>query len=309
MLIIFIFHMFYGVDIFNGLFSDIDKTILTQIRLPRGFLGILAGGGLSVCGAALQGVFRNNLVEPYTLGVSGGAAVGVALAISLSLNMLLGYFTLILAGFLGAVFVLFLLYYIAIKENRFDIKTLLLIGVMISFMSSSILMLILSVSKTENLHGIIFWMMGSLSDAENMINIWLGIIVLSGLFVFYLMANDLNAIQFGYEKSFTLGVNVENVIRMTVLISSLVTASIVSVTGVIGFVGLVVPHVMRKFFYNDFRILFLASFLGGGAFLLLSDMIASKIIYPIELPVGVVTGILGGALFINIFRKERVKWK
>ena len=304
LIIIAYFNITYGLHLFEKS-SDIDKTILLNLRLPRAVLAILAGGSLSICGAALQGVFRNSLVEPYTLGVSGGAAVGVAVALSLSLNKIFGVFLLISAGFLGAILVLLLLYVIAIKNYKLDIKTLLLIGVMISFISSSVLMLILAVSNTQNLHGIIFWMMGSLSNAQNNLNIALGCITLFGLFIFYLFANNLNALQFGYEKGATLGVNVEQVIKITVILSSLLTAASVSVTGIIGFIGLIIPHIMRKIFYNDFRILFIASFLGGAIFLMLSDFIASKIIYPNELPVGVVTGILGGIFFIYIFRKEK----
>jgi iron complex transport system permease protein len=306
LVVICYFNVTYGLNIFDESLSDIDKTILYDLRIPRAVLAILVGGSLSISGAALQGVFRNSLVEPYTLGVSGGAAVGVAACLSLSLSKIFGSFSLIISGFLGAIFVLVLLYQIAIKNHKLDIKILLLIGVMISFISSSILMLILSVTKTENLHGIIFWMMGSLSNAQNNLNIALACITLFGLFIFYLFANNLNALQFGYEKGATLGVNVEQVIKITVILSSLLTAASVSVTGIIGFIGLIIPHIMRKIFYNDFRILFIASFLGGAIFLMLSDFIASKIIYPNELPVGVVTGILGGIFFIYIFRKEKL---
>jgi len=176
---------------------------------------------------------------------------------------------------------------------------------MISFISSSILMLILAISKVENLHGIIFWMMGSLSNSENGLNYPLAIIFILGFIILYIYSNQLNAIQLGFEKSHTLGVDVEKIIKTTIIISSLITASIVSITGMIGFVGLIVPNLMKKIFYNDFRILFITSFISGGVFLILSDFIASKIIYPNELPVGVVTGILGGIFFIYTFKKEQ----
>ncbi|WP_424604553.1 FecCD family ABC transporter permease [Calditerrivibrio nitroreducens] len=289
------------------LVNDINTTIIAEIRLPRAILGLLAGGGLALCGTVLQGVFRNNLVEPYTLGISGGSAVGVALGLMVNFQTFLGFSSLIIAGFLGALFSLFILYIVAIRNHKIDTKNLLLIGVMISFISSSLLMLILSISKVENLHGIVFWIMGSLGNAENNINFILFFIVSSGFVIFYLLANDLNAMQFGYEKSFTLGVNIDVVIKITIITASFITASIVSVTGMVGFIGLVVPHLMRKLFYKDFRILLPTSFLGGGFFLTASDFLASKIIYPNELPVGVITGIVGGIFFIYIFKKERIR--
>jgi len=299
-----------AVQLFYDTYSfinDIDTTIITQIRLPRAILGLLAGGGLALCGTALQGVFRNNLVEPYTLGISGGSAVGVALGLMVNFHSFFGFASLMVTGFLGSILSLFILYIVAIRDYKIETKNLLLIGVMISFISSSLLMLILSISEVENLHGIVFWMMGSLGNAENSINFILFFIILSGFVIFYLLSNDLNAMQFGYEKSFTLGVNIDGVIKITVITASLITASIVSVTGMIGFIGLVVPHLMRKLFYKDFRILFPTSFLGGGLFLTASDFLASKILYPNELPVGVITGIVGGIFFIYIFKKERIR--
>ena len=295
-------HIFYGIDLKN---NPMDILILTQIRIPRALLGLIVGGGLALCGAALQGVFRNSLVEPYTLGISGGSALGIAIAIILPFSKIFGSFFIIINGFFGSLIAFFVLYYIAIKNRKLDINNLLLIGVMISFISSSILMLILAISKVENLHGIIFWMMGSLSNSENGLNYPLAIIFILGFIILYIYSNQLNAIQLGFEKSHTLGVDVEKIIKTTIIISSLITASIVSVTGMIGFVGLIVPNLMKKIFYNDFRILFITSFISGGVFLILSDFIASKIIYPNELPVGVVTGILGGIFFIYTFKKER----
>ncbi len=304
LIITWIFHIFQGIGIND---EPINRTILTQIRLPRSILAILSGGGLALCGTALQGMFRNSLVEPYTLGVSGGAAIGVAVSLLLPFQRDLGFAYLTISGFLGALSVLLILYLVAIKDRKLDMKNLLLIGVMISFISSSILMLILSVSKIENLHGIVFWMMGSLGNSSNETNLILSFIILSILIIFYFMANDLNAIQFGYEKSTTLGVDTDKVLKTTVVLSALITASIVSITGIIGFVGLIIPHLMKKIFYNDFRILFITSFLGGGFFLLLSDFVSTKIIYPNELPIGVITGIIGGVFFIYIFKRERIR--
>jgi len=300
----FTVYIIYGFDFTNITSSEIDRMILTKIRIPRGILGIFVGGGLAMCGSVLQGVFRNNLVEPYTLGISGGAAIGVAVAITFSLNNILGHISLILCGFLGALAVLFFIYFIAMRDKKVDVKSMLLIGVMISFIASAFLMLILSMSKKENLQGIIYWMMGSLGETDNILNLGIIFIVLSGFTLFYLIANGLNAIQYGYEKSITLGIDVALIVKIAIVVSSLITAAAVSVSGVIGFVGLVVPHILKKLIGRDFRSLIPASFLSGAIFLLLSDFVASKIIYPNELPVGVVTGLLGGLFFIYIFKRE-----
>ncbi len=300
-LALFALYLFYGLPIFH--LSKMDKVILFDIRLPRGFLAFFVGAGLALSGVVLQGIFRNNLVEPYTLGVSGGAAVGVAIAISLSLDKILGYYIYTVGGFAGALAVLFFLYIISMRRRVFDINQVLLIGVMISFISSAFIMLILSTTKMENLNQIVFWMMGSLGQPRNVLIYILGIITILGVFLFYFLSPKLNAIQLGYEKGISIGVNVKNLIKISVIAAAIITAVAVCSTGIIGFVGLIVPHIMRKFFNNDYRYLVISSFFAGGGFLLLCDIIARTIIYPNELPVGVITGILGGVLFIYLFRK------
>ena len=300
-LVLFAFHLFFGLPVFH--LSQMDKVILFDIRLPRGFLAFFVGGGLGLSGVVLQGVFRNNLVEPYTLGVSGGAAVGVAIAISLSLEKFFGYYIYTFSGFLGACGVLLFLYAISMRKRTFDINQIILIGVMISFISSAFIMLILSTTKMENLNEIVFWMMGSLGEPKNILIFILGIITIIGVFIFYFLSPKLNAIQLGYEKGISIGVNVNNIIKISVFASAIITAVSVCSTGIIGFVGLIVPHIMRKFFLNDYRYLVVSSFFAGGGFLLSCDIIARTIIYPNELPVGVITGLIGGVLFIYLFRK------
>ncbi len=297
----FFVHLFYGLPISS--LSKMDKIILFDIRLPRALLAFFVGGGLALSGVVLQGVFRNNLVEPYTLGVSGGAACGVAISIALSLDKYFGYYIYTFGGLLGALGVLIFLYSISMRKKRFDINQILLIGVMISFISSAFIMLILSTAKMENLNEIVFWMMGSLSEPKNILIYFLGIISIAGTVIFYYLSTRLNAIQLGYEKAISLGVNVEKTIKISVFSAAIITAISVCSTGIIGFVGLIVPHILRKFFLNDYRYLTISSFFAGGAFLLLSDIVSRTIIYPNELPVGVITGLLGGFMFIYLFRK------
>jgi len=246
----------------------------------------------------LQGLFRNPLVEPYSLGISGGAALGVCLNIVSGLSARLGVLSLPASGFFGAIAVIALLYLVSIKKGGLKLQALLLSGVMISFVSSSLIMLIMSLSRVENLQGIVFWIMGSLEEPDwALINSALVLSIL-GLLATYFFCLDLNAFSLGEEEAAHLGINVQKSKITLFLISSVLTGFSVSVGGIIGFVGLVVPHFMRMFAGRDHRILIITSFLSGGAFLILCDTFARCIIAPLELPVGVITGLLGGCIFI-----------
>jgi iron complex transport system permease protein len=282
-----------------------EYSILFDIRLPRILLGFAIGGALALSGVILQGMFRNPLVEPYTLGISGGAALGVALSIVLRLQKVT-ILTLPLFGFLGAVCVITLVYLLSIRKGILKIQGLLLTGVMLSFISSSLIMFIMSVSRTEDLHGIVFWIMGSLEEPNSLLiklSLWISIF---GLAASYLFALSLNAFSLGEEEALHLGINIETTKRLLFVIASLLTGFSVSVAGIIGFVGLVVPHFMRMFVGSDHRILLVSSFFCGAAFLIFCDSLARIIIAPVELPVGVITGILGGSLFIYALTKREI---
>ena len=282
-----------------------DYNILFNLRLPRILMGFAVGGALSLAGALLQGIFRNPLVEPYTLGISGGAAVGVCLNIVLGLHRS-GVYSLPLFGFLGAIVVILLVYSLSIKKGILKMQGLLLTGVMISFISSSLIMFIMSILHTEDLHGIVFWIMGSLEEPN-----WLFIklafwVSVFGLAVSYIFCLDLNALSLGEEEALHLGVNTERTKRLLFVIASLLTGCSVSIAGIIGFVGLVVPHFVRMFVGHDHRILLISSFLCGAGFLIFCDTLARTIIAPLELPVGVITGILGGTLFVYALTKKKI---
>ena len=254
----------------------------------------------------MQGMFRNPLVEPYTLGISGGAALGVCLNIVFHLHRIFGVLTLPMSGFLGAILVIILVYSLSRRKGILKIQGLLLTGVMISFISSSLIMLIMAVSRTEDLHGIVFWIMGSLEEPNwVLIKLAVGVSVF-GLVVSYLFCLDLNALSLGEEEALHLGVNIEKTKRLLFIIASLVTGCSVSIAGIIGFVGLVVPHFVRMFIGSDHRILLISSFLCGAAFLILCDTLARTIISPLELPVGVITGILGGSLFVYALIRKQI---
>ncbi|MFH0791133.1 MAG: iron ABC transporter permease [Candidatus Omnitrophota bacterium] len=283
-----------------------DYVILFDIRLPRIILGFAIGGALSLAGVLLQGMFRNPLVEPYTLGISGGASLAVCLNIVFGLGRRLGILSLPLCGFLGAILVILLVYSLSVRRGILKIQGLLLTGVMISFISSSLIMLIMSVSHTEDLHGIVFWIMGSLEEPSwLLIKSALGISIF-GLIISYFFCRDLNALSLGEEEALHLGINVERTKKLLFIIASLLTGLSVSIAGIIGFVGLVVPHFMRMFVDRDHRILLISSFICGAGFLILCDTFARIIIIPLELPVGVLTGIFGGSLFIYALTKKQV---
>jgi len=286
--------------------GSVAHSIIFQLRLPRVLLGFAVGGGLSLAGVILQGLFRNPLVEPYTLGISGGAALGVSLGMLLGLPRIMGMVALPLMGFLGALLVIVLVYLLSTRRGVMRIQGLLLTGVMVSFISSSLIMLIMAVSRLEDLHGILFWIMGFLGETDWWMVVLMGAAALVGLFLSYFFALDLNALALGEEEARHLGVEVERSKRLLFLLASVITGLCVSSAGIIGFVGLVVPHFLRMLVGQDHRILLVTSFLGGAAFLVLCDTLARVVVAPMELPVGVITGIVGGILFIYALTKRQV---
>lgn len=288
--------------------DSMEYTILTKIRFPRILLGIAIGGALSLSGVLLQGVYRNPLVEPYTLGISGGASLGVAFAIVFGLHQLIGSFVLPLSGFTGAFLIIFLVYSISSRNGRINIQSMLLTGVMISFIASSSMMLLMAITSSENLHGIIFWIMGSLDEPDmSLIYITL-ILALVSLVASYFFVQPLNALRLGEEKAKHLGINTDTTIKLLFLLASLLAGVCVAVAGVIGFVGLIIPHLMRILVGSDYRILLVSSFLSGSVFLVLSDVIARTIISPNELPIGVITGIAGGVVFLLMMSRSSSKF-
>jgi iron complex transport system permease protein len=256
-----------------------EYAILFDVRLPRILLGLAVGGGLAIAGVVLQGMFRNPLVEPYTLGISGGAALGVALHMVVGGLGWFGLFSLPASGFLGAVGVMVVVYYLSTRGGIIKLSRLLLIG-------------------------IIFWIMGSLQEPSFSLIRAILFISLGGLIFVLFYAVDLNALSLGEEEAFHLGVQVERVKKVLFLLASFITGCCVSVTGIIGFVGLVVPHLIRLVVGGDHRILLVTSYLSGAIFLILCDTLARVILAPTELPVGVITGLVGGSLFIYALSRK-----
>jgi iron complex transport system permease protein len=291
--------------LYGGDESTMEYLLISRIRLPRVVLGIAVGGALSLAGVILQGIYRNPLVEPFTLGISGGASLGVAFTIVTGLHLSLGSFMLPLSGFIGAFVIIFLVYTISSRRGTINIQNMLLTGVMISFIASSAMMFLMSTTSSDNLHGIVFWIMGSLDEPNTgLIKLTL-IASLVVLVISYLFVQPLNALRLGEEKALHLGFNTNVVIRVLFVLASLLAGICVSVSGVIGFVGLIIPHVLRLLFGSDYRFLLVGSFLLGGIFLVLSDVVARTIIAPNELPIGVITGIIGGLVFLLLMSQKR----
>jgi iron complex transport system permease protein len=288
--------------------DSLEYTVLAKIRIPRLILAISVGGALSLSGAILQGIYRNPLVEPYTLGISGGAALGIAIAIVFGIDAL-SYLVLPVFGFIGAIVTLFLVYFLSIRKGGLSINSMLLIGVMVSFVASSAMMFLMSISTTDNIQRIVFWVMGSL-DESNVLLIRIAFYTaISGLILTYFFAQPLNALRLGEVKAKHLGINTNVTIKLLFFVASLLTGVAVSVAGVIGFVGLVIPHLVRLIIGNDYRIILGSSFLGGAIFLILSDTLARTIISPNELPIGVITGFVGGLVFIVVLSRSKSKFK
>ena len=289
--------------------GSMEYTVLSDIRLPRIYIGLSVGGALSIAGAILQGVYRNPLVEPYTMGISGGAALCVAFIIVSGLSLKVGAFLLPLSGFVGALATIFLVYFLSVRSGKVLTQNMVLVGVMISFIASSGMMLLMSYTTSDNIQSIVFWIMGSLDEPNGSL-IALGVIVsVAGLGVSYLFIHPLNALRLGEDKARHLGINTDVAIKILFILASLLTGMCVAVAGIIGFVGLIIPQLIRLIVGSDFRILLISSFLAGGSFLVFCDTVARTIIAPNELPIGVITGIIGGLVFIVMLSRTSTKAK
>jgi iron complex transport system permease protein len=276
------------------------ELIVRQIRLPRIALGAIVGFALALAGAVMQGFFRNPMADPSIIGVSSGAAVGAVAFIVLPLSFPFGRSAF---AFSGALVAAFLVYAIATEGGRTPVATLLLAGVALqTFLGAVISFLLLQAG--DNLETAVYWLMGHLHDST-----WgrvrLALPIVLALFVVLLAyARDLNVLLLGEEDAHTLGIEVERTKRVLLATSSVVTAAAVAVSGVIGFVGLIVPHMMRLVVGPDHRILLPTSALAGAVFLVATDTIARS--GPAELPVGIITAALGAPFFLYLLRKREV---
>ena len=289
----------------SGVGDPIHRDIVVQLRLPRALLAVLVGGGLALAGATFQALLRNPLAEPYILGISGGAAAAAVLTLGLGL-VAAGSWVLPAAAFMGALVAIALVFRVATAvDHSLDVHVLLLAGVVVGTFFTGVIALILALSDAPAVRGAVLWMMGSLGGAE-----WRTVFVaatytLPAGFVLVALARSLDLMAIGEETATFLGADVERVKRTAFGVASLVTAAGVAVAGVIGFVGLVVPHAVRLSVGSNHRKLLPLSFLAGAVFLVLADLIARVALAPTEIPIGVVTAFVGVPLFLVLLRGSR----
>lgn len=279
--------------------------IVRQLRPPRVLLAVLVGASLALSGAVMQGFFQNPMADPYIVGVSSGAALGATAALAFSIDLwVAGIHAASLFAFAGALAVTFLVYGIARRGGRVPTTLLLLTGVAVGSLAAALTSLLMLTTRTD-LHRILFWLLGSFSSRrwEHVHMVWPW--ALAGAVTLQFFARDLNVLLQGEENAQFLGVDVERVKRILLVVTALLTAAAVSVSGIIGFVGLVVPHAMRMIVGPDHRRLLPASVLGGAILMVAADMVARTIIAPAELPVGVITALLGCPYFLYLLGRRR----
>lgn len=282
-----------------------EIVIISQIRLPRIFLSIFVGIALASAGVIFQGLFRNPMADPFVIGVSAGAAFGATIGLVFITGVgLLGISTITIFALLGALATTFLVYSISSARGKVSVTTLLLSGIALSAMLSAMTSFIM-IFRTHDLAKIIFWIMGGLTAASwykfNIIAPMVAVlIIISGFYM-----RDLNIISLGDERAAQLGVQTERVKKILLIMASLIAALAVSVSGIIGFVGLVTPHILRLIVGPDHKILYPTSAVAGGIVLLMSDTLARTILMPREIPVGIITSIVGVPFFLYLLVKSK----
>lgn len=292
--------------------SQQAHAVFFEVRLPRVLAAALLGGALTVAGVVFQALLRNPLADPYVLGVSGGASIGGVLALLLGLGgaaSVLGQLAVPAFAFLGALGALLLIEWVATVGGKLTVYTILLTGAIFNAFASALIYFIQTIASLEQLHAIVFYLMGSVPMLGGRGVAFLAVASLLATLALLSMARDYNALTVGEEGAAQLGVDVERIKRRTFVLGSLLTGLAVSVAGLIGFVGLVVPHLLRLVLGPDHRLLLPAAFFGGGAFLVLADLTARVVVAPGELPVGVVTALVGGPFFLYLLRRKGSRYE
>ena len=279
--------------------GDPTSIILMQVRMPRVFLACVVGGSLAVVGVALQALLRNPLADPFVIGISSGAALGAAIALLFGIGISVGSISALpVCAFVGALLSLMIMYRISSAQFGFSVYTLLLAGVVLNAIFSAFIMFLTSIAEPNRVYGMYAWLMGTLTGPD-----WptLGMLVLylgAGLIMVGMHAQALNLLTLGEETARSLGVEVERVKKRVFLAAALLTGAVVSFSGIIGFVGLIIPHAVRLVVSADHRLLMPVAGLVGGMFLMMADTVARTALSPSEFPVGVITALVGGPIFL-----------
>jgi iron complex transport system permease protein len=286
------------ISFLTGKEGGSNYDIIMKIRLPRIIFAVLVGGMLASSGAILQALLKNPLVDPFITGISSGAAFGAACAI------IAGVSGLILPSIAGALVTMYVVYRLSIAFGSLSVSRLLLTGVMIGSFFSSLIMMLNAVFSRD-LVKVVFWLMGDLSNISPSLAIYGALITLIILAAALYFANDLNIMATGEDEAKSLGVRTEFIKVIYFIFAGVLTAISVALSGVIGFVGLIIPHITRFFIGPDMRYMIPASFLSGAAFLLCADTLARTIFLPAEIPVGVITGLIGVPVFIFLMNRRK----
>ncbi len=285
-------------------FSNPDSlyyTIIWKIRFPRVLIAAMVGAALSLGGLVFQALMRNPLAEPYILGISGGSAIGAIIGILLNLSRFPGVSIL---AFLGGMGTLFLVLLISTGKTLLKKESLLLSGVMVNAFCSAVIMFLISLTQDARIHNIMFWLMGDLSSGGKSEALIMGIILLPCFVIIFWFSNSMNLLLMGKEMALSMGVNVKIITVSLLMISSFMVSATVCYCGLVGFVGLVIPHLLRLVFGSDHRVLVPACIFGGGAYLVLCDLLARTLPHQGEMPAGVITALVGAPVFIFLLKRS-----
>lgn len=293
---------------FPATWRAVDETIIFQIRLPRVMGSALVGAALATAGVLFQGLLRNPMADPYIIGTSAGAALGATIAMMVPLNLaFLGFGLVPMAAFVGALGTVLLVYNLARVGGKTPIISMLLAGFVVSSLLAAIMAFMISMSErlSLNLQSIYSFLMGHVSVTSWSQIAVIAPLVIGGIIYSRVFAFHLNAFSLGEEGAAYLGIDVERDKILILALGSMLTAAAVSISGLVGFVGLVVPHAVRLSFGPDHRLLLPASALAGGAFVVIADLLARTLLSPVEIPVGVITAIIGAPFFLYLLRRSR----
>lgn len=300
-------------ELFSGKLQPQQEAVLYSIRLPRVALGLLIGAALGISGAAIQGLFRNPLAEPGLIGISSGATLFAVMMIVLEIKVFkmltgtFGFYALSIAAFAGACITAMLVYRLSRSKGKTVITTLLLSGIAINALAGSFTGLLTYVATDEQLRSITFWSLGSLGGASWNTVTWLLPFVMIPVVGLPFLSKSLNAIALGESQALHMGINVVVVRRLIIILSTIAVGASVAVAGMIGFIGLIIPHILRMLFTADHRLVIPGSALLGAALLTVADLIARTLVAPAELPIGILTAMIGTPVFIYIIISERNK--
>lgn len=284
--------------------TETDILILREIRIPRVMMAVGVGALLSMSGLVMQSVFRNPLVEPYTMGLSGGAVLGVAIAFMLGISSAVGNIGVTLMAMLGALLTMGIILLLR-RVLHYDVNKMLLSGVMISFATSSVTVLLMSLTTRENMSQIVMWNMGSLDITTKEMSYIVVIISVVMIVVLSFLGNEMNVLMVGESMARHVGVRIDIVVPLLFVLATVMAAVSVSFVGVVAFVGMIVPHVVRHIFGYDHRVITAVTAIIGAIFMLMCDIVARVVIYPQEIPTGVMCGIVGGVMFIYLTAKSK----